>query len=92
MFEQGQRCTLRLRAVSGTPLDEPMVREMVEASARGLAERMGVVLHAVQIDDVSITLDMGVDTLSGVGFLAELRRATNAWYEGKFRDGPLWGT
>jgi hypothetical protein len=23
--------------------------------------------------------------------LTELRRTTNAWYEGKFEAGPLWG-
>lgn len=87
-----ERATVRLRAVSGTPLDEPSVREMVESSARGLAERMGVAIFGVVLDNESITIELGVDKLAGLGFMAELRRATNAWYEGKYRDGPLWGT
>lgn len=83
---------MRLRAVSGTPLDEPSVRSMVESSARGLAERMGVEIFALTMDDAAITIEFGVDKLAGLGFMAELRRATNAWYESKYRDGPLWGT
>lgn len=87
-----ERSTMRLRAVSGTPLDEPVVREMVESSARALAERMGVEIFGLALDEESITVDMGVDRLAGLGFMAELRRTTNAWYEAKYRDGPLWGT
>lgn len=87
-----ERATMRLRAVSGTPLDEPSVREMVESSARALAERMGIEVFGVVLDDVSITMDLGVDRLAGLGFMAELRRTTNAWYENKYHDGPLWGT
>lgn len=87
-----ERATMRLRAVSGTPLDEPSVREMVESSARALAERMGVEVFGIALDDASITIEMGVDKLAGLGFMAELRRTTNAWYEKKYHDGPLWGT
>lgn len=87
-----ERATMRLRAVSGTPLDEPSVRETVESSARALAERMGVEIFALGLDDESITIELGVDKLAGLGFMAELRRTTNAWYEAKYRDGPLWGT
>ncbi len=87
-----ERTTMRLRAVSGTPLDEPSVRETVESSARALAERMGVEIFGLVLDDESITIELGVDKLAGLGFMAELRRTTNAWYEAKYRDGPLWGT
>jgi hypothetical protein len=83
---------MRLRAVAGTPLADPLVRETVQAAAHALAERMGVTIHAIACDDASITLDMNLNRLSGLGFLAELRRTTNAWYEAKYRDGPLWGT
>ncbi len=84
--------TVRLRAVSGTPLDELVVREMVEAAARALAEREGVEVSGLMLTKDSITLTLGLDKLAAMGFLAELRRHTNAWYEGKYRDGPLWGT
>ena len=33
----------------------------------------------------------GAVLLAAIGFMAELRRLTNVWYEKKFRDGPLWG-
>jgi hypothetical protein len=32
------------------------------------------------------------DEVAALGFAAELRRLTNAWYERRYRDGPLWGT
>ena len=85
-------CTVRLRAVSGTPLDELVVREMVEAAAHALAEREGVALLELSTSNDSITLTLALDRLAALGFLAELRRHTNAWYEAKYRDGPLWGT
>ena len=35
---------------------------------------------------------LDAERIVGLGFLAELRRSTNTWYEQKYRDGPLWGT
>jgi hypothetical protein len=63
---------------------------MVEAAARALAEREGVPLEALEMTPESITLTLGLGRLAAVGFLAELRRNTNAWYEGKYAQGPLW--
>lgn len=84
--------TVRLRAVSGTPLDELIVRDMVVSAAEALAEREGVTITDIHTTTDSVTLTLSVDRLAALGFLAELRRHTNAWYEGKYRDGPLWGT
>ena len=65
---------------------------MVVSAAQALAEREGVTLTEITTTKDSITLTLCIDKLAAVGFLAELRRQTNAWYEGKYRDGPLWGT
>lgn len=84
--------TLRLRALSGTPLDNRMIRDTVIAAAKGLAERSGIELAAVTADDRVLTIELGLDRIAAIGFVSELRRSTNAWYENKFHDGPLWGT
>ena len=65
---------------------------MVVAAAHSLAEREGVTLSDLTCDTESITLTLEIDKLAALGFLAELRRQTNHWYEQKYRDGPLWGT
>lgn len=84
--------TARLRALHGTPLEDGAARRTVESTARALAEREGIDLLALEVapDGIAITLD--ADRIVGLGFVAELRRVTNKWYEDKYRDGPLWGT
>lgn len=84
--------TIRLRALHGTPLDDATTRRTVEATARALAEREGIELVALELSPEGITLTLEADRIVGVGFVAELRRVTNKWYEDKYRDGPLWGT
>jgi hypothetical protein len=84
--------TATLRALSGTPLDDELVRRTVIASAHALAERTGIVIERLDVRPNEIEAMLDADEYAAVGFAAELRRATNAWYEGKFRDGPLWGT
>jgi len=84
--------TLRLAALSGEPLSDPMVRDTVIAAAHALAERHGIQVGRIGVDLVSLTLELDIDRIGALGFGAELRRATNACYEGKFHDGPLWGT
>jgi len=83
--------TVRLRALRGRPLDDPKVRDTVEATARAILERTGVDLVGMASDGASVTVEIGADRLAAMGFLAELRRLTNAWYEGKFKAGGLWG-
>jgi hypothetical protein len=83
--------TVRLRALFGRPLADEDVRAMVMAAARGLAEREGVTLREISASDDAVTVRLGCDKLTAFGFLTELRRTTNAWYEGKFEAGPLWG-
>lgn len=84
--------TVRLRALRGTPLDDFATRRTVESSARALAEREGIALTSLETSPEGIVLTLEADRIVGLGFLAELRRNTNKWYEDKYRDGPLWGT
>lgn len=85
------QATLRLRALQGIPLADPVVRDTVIATAHAIAERTGVEVLGLSAEDDAITVTLGVDRLAALGFMAELRRLTNAWYERKFKDGPLWG-
>jgi hypothetical protein len=73
-------------------MDDPVVRDTVIATAHAIAERTGVILSSLSTDADSITVTLEIDKLSAIGFMAELRRLTNTWYEKKFREGPLWGT
>ena len=84
--------TVRLRALHGTPLDDGPTRRTVESTAHALAEREGIKLTSLESAPDSIVLTLDADRIVGLGFLAELRRITNKWYEDKYRDGPLWGT
>lgn len=85
------RSTVRLRALSGTPLADHRVRETVIATAHAIAERCGVLLDSVHADDTSITVTIRAHKLAALGLLAELRRITTTWYERKYHTGPLWG-
>ncbi|QOJ01270.1 MAG: hypothetical protein HRU70_12560 [Phycisphaeraceae bacterium] len=83
--------TVRLRALSGAPLKDPKVRAMVVATAEAIAERTGVTLAGVHAEDHAVTVTLPLDKLACLGFLAELRRLTNAWYAGKHHGLSLWG-
>ena len=82
--------SLRLRAITGYPLANERVRETVVATANAIAERTGVSLGSVNADGDSVRVEIDAGEVVAVGFLAELRRLTNAWYEGKFGES-LWG-
>lgn len=81
---------MRLRALEGHPLDDAQVRETVLATARAIAERTGFALEQLDAAHDAVTVTMRADKLAALGFLAELRRVTNAWYESKYHRGPLW--
>lgn len=83
---------MRLRALTGRPLADGKVRSMVLATASAIAERTGVDVSSIEADDSSVTVTLNASRLVGLGFLAELRRLTNAWFEGKHHAGPLWVT
>jgi D-glycero-D-manno-heptose 1,7-bisphosphate phosphatase len=78
-----------LRAMEEGALRDPRVRDTVLATARALADRAGLRLAAADADDGSIRFDLACDRLAGMGFVAELRRATNAWHVGR-TGSALW--
>lgn len=84
--------TLRLRALSGAPLDDPDVRGFVVSVVREIAAEAGIVITAVETTGTLLVVTLETDALAAMGLLAELRRRTNVWYEERFKDGPLWGT
>lgn len=84
--------TLRLRALSGTPLDEPAVRGHVVRAAHELAAANRLAITALETTGTLLVVTLETDSLTALGLLSELRRSTNAWYEARYRDGPLWGT
>ncbi len=79
-----------LRAQVGQPLLDPEVRAIVEAEARAIAERTGVELTGLRVDGASLTAELAGPPIVGVGFAAELRRHTDAWYRRHHGMG-LWG-
>lgn len=83
--------TVRLRALFGRPLADAELAQAVKAAATKLAREANIALHAMETDPASITLTLGCDRLTALGFLTELRATTNTWYEEKFEAGPLWG-
>ena len=84
--------TLRLRALNGTPLDEPAVREHVVQVAHQLAAANGLRIASLETTGSLLLVTVEADSVVAVGLLSELRRATNTWYEDRYKDGPLWGT
>lgn len=83
--------TITLRAIAGTPLRDPRVRRIVEATARAISERHNVELVSMQTTDDSVTVTLAAHRLAAIGFVAELRRLTASWYRVERPDESLWG-
>ncbi len=88
---QNAGATMRLTAREGSPLADPRTRATVIATASAIAERTGITLSAIHAEDTSITVTLLTDRIAGLGFLAELRRTTNAWYASRNTGQSLWG-
>ena len=82
--------TITLHTADGQALSHERVRETVMAAAASLAERFKIEMTELDADDEALTVTLIADEVTSVGFAAELRRNTNAWYEGKYNNGPLW--
>ncbi len=83
--------SITLRSLSGAPLHDERVRAIVEATARAIAERTGIALRGISMADDAVTVELAADRLAALGFAAELRRLTGAWYAGKHAGESLWG-
>jgi D-glycero-D-manno-heptose 1,7-bisphosphate phosphatase len=85
----GTRVVLHSTDETFIPMADQRTREMVEAVARGIAERTGVVIHELNIDERQIEVVIGVHKLAALAFMAQLRRDTNRWHERQF-GVALW--
>ncbi len=87
--------TVILRALGGLPLADPIVRDVVIATAHAIAERTGVKLIDLQWSPDAIMLTIDESRLAAIGFAAELRRLTNRWHatrDPKLKQPTsLWG-
>lgn len=81
--------TVTLRLHEGVDAAE-RVRSVVLAAAHGLAERFDLQVSSIGFEAGVLRASLFADEVTAVGFAAELRRNTGAWYEGKYRAGPLW--
>ena len=77
--------TLRARAPG--LLDDPAIARTVEAAAHALAERTGMTLLAFQIEPTAVRATLAGSRIATLGFMAELRRTTNAWHAAR-TTGP----
>ncbi|MBL8746940.1 MAG: hypothetical protein JNK58_11360 [Phycisphaerae bacterium] len=82
--------SITLRALEGTPLADPNIRDLVVATANSIGERNNVAVHAIRSDGQAITIDLDAPKLVALGFAAELRRVTDRWYRNK-TGRSLWG-
>jgi hypothetical protein len=85
------RSSITLRALAGQPLRDRKVRDIVIATASAIAERNGVTLTELAATDDSITAELAANRLVALGFAAELRRVTGAWFAHKNAGQSLWG-
>ncbi|MHC4908147.1 MAG: hypothetical protein ACYTF9_00300 [Planctomycetota bacterium] len=83
--------TVTLRALEGEPLAHERIREMVEATARAIAERQGVTILRIDTTPDSLSVTVDGDRLIAIGLIAELRRLSTSWYTHKFGVDTLWG-
>ena len=83
------RVSLRAPDPSLVPMRDADTRETVGAVARAIAERTGVRIHELAIDEHGIDAVLGTHRLGALAFMSELRRDTNRWHERRF-GAPLW--
>ncbi len=84
-----ERASLSLLAERPGALDDQRIAATVRSSAEALAERTGIRLLSVSIEDDRAEIELEGSEFVAVGFAAELRRLTNAWHRRQF-DSSLW--
>lgn len=87
----GPASSASLSARRGRPLADAHTRRTVEAAARAIAERTGVPLLSLELDDRSVRAVLATHRLGAGAFMAELRAATNRWHLAKHAV-ELWET
>lgn len=84
------RSSVRLRARNEHALVDPALRERVLAAARAIAERTGVELITLNASPAGIEAVIVGEQITAVGFAAEVRRSTEAWFRTHTGES-LWG-
>lgn len=82
--------TITLRAHDAAPLADEDTRRTVESAGHAIAERTGVMLIDLKLDDRTVKATLATHRLAALGFMAELRRSTNAWYARRNPGQSLW--
>lgn len=85
--------TVHLHCGPLASLDDPRTRDTIIATAHGIAERTGVGLRSVEVDDEGrLRLTIEGPELVALGLAAQLRRDTDRWHRGRtghaFWTGP----
>ncbi|MSQ90782.1 MAG: HAD-IIIA family hydrolase [Phycisphaerales bacterium] len=78
----------RILALPGR-LSEAQTRELVRVTAHALAERAGVHIAQITIDEDGVAFEVVGAEIVALGFAAELRRSTTHWAAAHGVD-PLW--
>ncbi len=86
-----ESATVTLRARIGRPLSDDLVRRTVVAAARGIAERTGIAVTHLEVEDDALTVTLQTSRVGAIGFAAELRRNTQTWYAARYDGAHLWG-
>lgn len=81
---------VRLNAASRGALSDPTVHDTVVSSAEAIAERTGVVLVSIEVDERGVTAVVEGGRMEALGLAAELRRLTGAWYARHAPGEHLW--
>ena len=79
-----------LHAAHPNLLEDAALRLAITAAAESLAERTGVRLFALEWTGSQLTATLAGGEIVALGFAAELRRATQRWWQGHGGSGPLW--
>lgn len=83
------RSSASLRAAHPGLLNAERTRESVLSSGRALAERSGVRLLRLAIEDGRLDAEVDGPEIVALGFIAELRRITNRWHRARTGEA-LW--
>lgn len=88
--------SVRLSAAGTAPLRDQELAAIVRSTAEAIAERTGVRLVSLELDESGVTAELDVPAIAATGFAAELRRVTARWFARKHGApetgaGSLWG-
>lgn len=70
-------------------LADAQTRDVIQAAAHALAQREGVRVARLEVNESGVELEIVGSDIIALGFAAELRRNTNHWAHSRGAD-PLW--